>query len=175
MKKMMLQVFGFCLIAMVVTSTNVWAQNKRPVKEITEATKRVSESYFKAYIDREWDKLEPLLADNGRFSDPTALPVFGTVQHEGKVAAMKNFREGYAPITHMEFHRTGAMFFGEYAIFEGSLDWNLTVANGKSAVTRAMPFLTIIKVSNGLVVEHQDLADYTAFIAALRYANSGVR
>jgi SnoaL-like domain len=137
------------------------------------ATQRVAEPYFAAYIARDWDRLAPLLAQTGRFSDPTATAVFGVVRHEGKAAALKNFRENYAPIVHMTFHRTRAFFSSQHAVFEGTLDWTLSLDAGKQAVTKGMPFVTIVQVVDGLVVDHQDFADYAPFLDAVRKARSG--
>lgn len=36
-----------------------------------------------------------------------------------------------------------------------------------------MPFLTILRVAKGQVVEHRDFADYAPFLDALRKAKAG--
>jgi hypothetical protein len=149
------------------------AQQASNFEHAASATQSVAEPYFAAYIARDWHRLEPLLADTGRFSDPTALPVFGVVLHEGKVAALKNFRDGYASITHMAFHQSRMFFSGQHAVFEGTLDWTLSLGEGKHAVTKGMPFVTVLKVVNGQVVDHQDLADYAPFVAAVRKVRAG--
>jgi ketosteroid isomerase-like protein len=137
------------------------------------ATRRVAEPYFAAYIDRDWARLEPLLADNGRFADPTAEPLFGKVEFVGKAAVMHNFRENYASIEHMRFEPDRVFASGTFAVFEGRLDWTLALPNGGRAVTRAMPFLTILRVADGQVVEHLDYADYRPFLEANRKARGG--
>ena len=149
------------------------AQQPSSFEQAASATQRVAEPYFAAYIARDWNRLEPLLGDMGRFSDPTALPVFGVVRHEGKTAVMKNFREGYASITHMTFHQVRSFFSGQHAVFEGRLDWTLALGDGRHATTEGMPFVTILQVVNGQIVDHQDLADYKPFVAAVRKARSG--
>ncbi len=35
-----------------------------------------------------------------------------------------------------------------------------------------MPFITILRIVNGQVIVHQDLADYSPFLAAVRLAKS---
>ena len=112
------------------------------------------------------------MSDAGGFVDPTAALVFGSVKVEGKAATLKRFRTGYAAIRHMEFHQMRAFYSGEYAIYEGTLDWTLELRNGKRAVTRGMPFVTVLRVARGRVLEHQDLADYTPFLAAMRAAQA---
>lgn len=161
---------ALCLVAQAAA-----AQQAKAFEEAAAATQRVAEPYFAAYIDRDWDRLEPLLAEAGSFTDPTATAVFGVVRHEGKAAAMKNFRESYAAITQMTFRRTRAFFSGQHAVFEGTLDWTLKLGPGKEAVTKDMPFITILHVVDGQMVNHQDFADYTPFLAAVRRARSGPR
>jgi len=157
-------------IALAAQHCHAWAQSGPSFAQVADATRKVAEPYFAAYIARDWDVLAPLLADAGSFADPTATRVFGEVRFVGKPAAMKNFREGYAAIRQMEFKRSRAFFSGEHAIFEGSLDWTLSLGEGKEAVTKAMPFVTVLKVVGGQVVEHQDFADYAPFLAAVRAA-----
>jgi hypothetical protein len=82
-----------------------------------------------------------------------------------------NFREGYAAITHMEFNPSRVFFSGEYAVLEGTLGWTLSLGTGNSATTQAMPFLTVLHVVGGQVIEHRDFADYAPFLAAVRPAN----
>ncbi len=166
--RMISQYVRVLAIALAFQSGQAWAQSGTAFSQATAATEPVAERYFAAYIAREWDSLAPLLADAGGFSDPTASLVFGEVKHVGKAATMKNFREGYAAITQMEFKRSRAFFSGEHAIFEGTLDWTLALGEGKEAITKAMPFVTILRVQNGQVVEHQDFADYAPFLSAVR-------
>jgi hypothetical protein len=85
---------------------------------------------------------------------------------------MKNFREGYAAIQHMAFVPSRTLLSGAYAVFEGTLDWTLALEGGAQAVTRRMPFITILRVRSGLVVEHTDYADYQPFIEAVRRARN---
>lgn len=140
--------------------------------ESGQATRAVAEPYFDAYIARHWDRLAPLLAEKGSFEDPTAALVFGPVKQQGKAATLKNFREGYAAIRHMAFHPSRVFYAGEHAIFEGTLDWTLALDGGRQAVTTGMPFVTVLRVVDGLVVEHRDYADYTPFLAAVKAARA---
>jgi hypothetical protein len=36
-----------------------------------------------------------------------------------------------------------------------------------------MPFITVLRVVRGQVLEHRDFADYTPFLAAMRAARAG--
>lgn len=162
---------GFLLaLGMVLAATSIGAQDRPSFRQVSAETRLVADPYFAAYIARDWDRLEPYLAEEGGFSDPTATLVFGVVKFDGKAATMKNFREGYAAITHMAFHPMRAFVSGEYAIYEGTLDWTLDLGDGKQAVTDGMPFMTVLRVVQGRVQEHRDFADYTPFLAAMRAA-----
>jgi ketosteroid isomerase-like protein len=149
------------------------AHTPEPFASTSATTARVAERYFEAYIARDWDRLAPLLAESGGFADPTAEPVFGKVEVTGKRATVEYFRANYAAIRHMQFNRTRAFFSGRHAVFEGTLDWTLALGGGKEAVTLAMPFVTILRIEDGLVVEHRDFADHQPFVAAHRRATGG--
>lgn len=164
---------GLAAAVLSLCTMQVAAQSDPSFEQAVDATRGVATPYFEAYIARDWDRLAPLLSDAGGFTDPTAAFVFGPVKHEGKDATMKNFREGYAAIKHMAFHQTRVFVSGEHAVFEGTLDWTLELSDGKQAVTRAMPFMTILRVVDGKVIEHRDYADYAPFLQAVRAARKG--
>lgn len=138
--------------------------------QASDQSQQVGEAYLAAYIARDWAALEPLLAEHGNFADPTAELVFGTVQRRDRADTMRGFREGYAAITQMAFRRERAFFSGHYAVFEGRLDWTLALQDGRHVATQGMPFVVVLRVEQGRVVEHRDLADYHPFVAAHRAA-----
>lgn len=168
-----LQFIRFVVLGLALFAAQGWAQNGPSFGQVSAQTRAVADPYFKAYIARDWDRLEPLLADAGSFTDPTAALVFGSVEFEGKAAMLKNFREGYAAIRHMAFHPLRVFVSGEHAIYEGTLDWTLELRNGRQAVTQGMPFVTVLRVVHGRVLEHRDFADYTPFLAAMRAGQAG--
>ena len=168
---MTLKFARFAAIGLALVPVQAWAQNPpSSFSQASQETQAVADPYFKAYIARDWDHLEPLLADQGGFADPTATLVFGPVKFEGKQATLKNFREGYAAIKHMAFHPIRTFVSGDHAIYEGTLDWTLELRDGKQAVTEGMPFITVLRVADGHVLEHRDFADYTPFLAAMKAA-----
>jgi ketosteroid isomerase-like protein len=171
----MLQLTTALVLAAALSGAGRYAVAQAPENfaSLSAATARVAEAYFEAYVARDWERLAPLLAEAGGFTDPTAEPVFGKVEVSGKRATVDFFRQNYAAITHMQFNRTRAFFSGRHAVFEGTLDWTLTLAGGKEVATRAMPFVTILRLDGGLVVEHRDFADYHPFVAAHRRASGG--
>lgn len=135
---------------------------------VSAATATVGSRYFAAYIEKRWDDLEALLADEARFSDPTATLVFGPVDHRGKAAMMKVFRENYGAIS-MRFSEARRIASADHMVFEGELSWTLRLPK-RDIETRNMPLVTIIRIADGKVVEHQDFADYHPFVAADRHS-----
>lgn len=127
------------------------------------ATTAVADAYFDAYIALDWDRLEPLLADNATVHDPTAETLFKTKRKEGKPEVMKGFREGYAGVTKMVFHRSRAFHSGNFAVYEGDLEWGVKFPAGRVVETRT-PFVVILRTENGKVVEHRDYVDYEPFL-----------
>jgi hypothetical protein len=170
MNRLFVPFVAWCL---ALSAAPAQAQQAPSFSQVSAETRVVADAYFSAYIARDWERLAPHLADDGGFSDPTAALVFGPVRFDGKGAALKNFKEGYAAIEHMAFHPIRAFVSGEHAIYEGTLDWTLALGNGKQAVTRGMPFITVLRVVRGQVLEHRDFADYTPFLAAMRAARAG--
>ncbi len=164
------RILAFSVLGLIGSSRPLFAGATESLEDKAAATGPVAQRYFAAYVARDWSALEPLLAEEGFFIDPTAEPIFGKVDHRGKRAVMKNFREGYAAIKHMAFNSSRTIVSGAHAVFEGTLDWTLGLEDGNEAITRQMPFLTILKVQTGLVVEHTDYADYRPFLEAVRRA-----
>jgi len=143
------------------------AQERPSFEDTSAATEAVGQAYFDAYIARDWDALEPLLAETGSFRDATAELVFGGALADGKPAMMTLFREGYAGITQMELRPLRAFHSGHYSIFEGELSWTLQLDENRE-VSSVMPFITILRIEDGQVVSHRDYADYAPFLLAAR-------
>ncbi|TJY59924.1 nuclear transport factor 2 family protein [Sinimarinibacterium sp. CAU 1509] len=163
------------MLSLALLTLGIWqsatGQTSPTFADMSAVTQRAAEAYFSAYIARDWDALAPHLADSGSFTDPTAEPVFGLVAVSGKIATLKYFRQNYAAIKAMQFNRTRAYFSGAHAVFEGTLDWTLTLDSGKDVETRGMPFVTILRLDGDQVVDHRDFADYQPFIEAYRQVN----
>lgn len=154
-------------LSLALPAAPVSAQERPSFDDTSVATQAVGQAYFDAYIARDWDALEPLLADNGSFLDGTAELVFGGALADGKPAMMTLFREGYEGITRMSLRPLRSIHAGHYSIFEGELDWAMMLSADRE-VASVMPFITILRIENGQVVEHRDYADYAPFIAAAR-------
>lgn len=152
---------------LIFLSSHSWAQDVEPYNRMTAETEAIAKQYFDAYTSLDWDTVETLVAENYAFDDPTAEHIFGVTRIEGKANAINYFRTGYASISEISFDQQRAFFSSDYAVFEGTLDWTIDTGDGNEVATKAMPFVVVIKVENGKVIEHQDFADYRPYFNAL--------
>lgn len=153
------------LAAAMLAAMPAHAQEEQSYEAATAATNEVASAYFDAYVARDWDWLEPMLADNANFKDPTATLVFGGVGAPDKAAMMTLFREGYSSITEMSWQEDRRIMAGNIAVFEGTLSWTAR-HRGDVLVTAVMPFATIVTVEDGKIVEHRDYGDYSKYLEA---------
>lgn len=136
------------------------------------ATRAVAEPYYAAYIDRRWDALQALMHADATWRDATAMQLFGGTEHHGRERVMAYFRQAYAGIRDMRAQITRQFFSSHTAVFEANLDWTIDIGKGRQARTPAMPFVVVLTLRDGKVVDHQDLADYATFIDAMRAARA---
>ena len=139
---------------------------------VSAATAPVADAYLAAYTSLDWDRLEPLLAEDADFVDPTATLVFGEVASEGRAAMMERFRVGYAGITHAEYVPGSRIISAETAVYEGALHWGFALEDG-TQIDTVTPLVMMLTVEDGLVVHHRDYVDYAPFIEAMRRAQAG--
>lgn len=140
--------------------------------DLSQINESIGKRYFTAYINKDWDTLEPLLAENGSFEDPTATLVFGAVAQSGRAAMLKNFRENYGAIS-MRFDLKREMFAADHALFEGELNWTYQLPK-RQIVTEKMPMVILLKIENGVIVSHRDFADYRPFIEADQHSRNAL-
>lgn len=136
-------------------------------RDTSARTKEVGDRYFAAYIAKDWATVGELLAEHGSFADRTAELVFGSTMQQGRAATLAFFKKGYAGVR-MRYRPTRAIHTGHYAVYEGSLDWTLALGDGRRVTTEGMPFVAVLRVEAGRVVEHRDYADYHPFVENLR-------
>jgi len=153
------------LLSLCFVSFNLFANSQAQNADI-------AQSYFDAYIARDWQTLASYFDEEGSFADTTAKPVFGDVAVEGKEETLAYFTRNYASIKAMSFHSSRQWVSGDIAVFEGTLNWQLEIAENKVVDTQNMPFITILELKNGRVFRHRDYADYTPFLTAYAAVDS---
>ncbi|WP_100641742.1 nuclear transport factor 2 family protein [Alteromonas facilis] len=126
----------------------------------------IAQTYFDAYIARDWQTLAQFLHEDGSFADTTAKPVFGDVSVAGKAETVTYFTKNYASIQEMSFTSSRQWVSGDVAIFEGVLNWKIDLGDNKIVDTKSMPFITILELKEGQVLHHRDYADYQPFLKA---------
>lgn len=146
------------------------ASAKQGYTDHTATTQAVADRYAQAYFDKDWETLETLADDSIHFSDPTAVPVFGEPPpRSGKAVLMQSFRRDYAALR-MRFDSLRSMYSGEYAFYEGTLAWDLSLPGRE--IHSKVPMIVMLRVVDGKVAAHTDFVDYRPFIEAERTTRS---
>lgn len=153
------------LLSLCFVSFNLFANTQAQNADIAQV-------YFDAYIARDWQTLASYFDEQGSFGDATAKPVFGDVAVEGKEDTIAYFTRNYASIKAMSFNSSRQWVSGDIAVFEGTLNWQLEIAENQIVDTRGMPFITILELKNGRVFRHRDYADYSPFLEAYEAINT---
>jgi len=127
----------------------------------------VARTYMAHYSAVEWDAMEVLLASNVVFSDPTAegpeLGPEGILEHgrDAMMATLREFGERYAPIE-LGFEWDEVFTSNNRVIFIGHVNALYpTQSDGQNFMWRSEQ-VSVITVRDGLVVRHQDYANYAA-------------
>lgn len=163
----MIMPFAALLLALLAFAVPASAATENRYTAETAATAPIADAYAAAYVALDWDRLEPLLADDASFLDPTATLVFGSVGTQGKVAVMKNFRSAYASLRKMSLTKRQVIHSGHFALYIGDLTWTVDMGDGRD-VSSVTPIVIVIEVKDGKVVSHRDYVDYAPFLAAER-------
>jgi ketosteroid isomerase-like protein len=133
----------------------------------SDSSRTVGQEYLRAYVALDWDQIDSMLGEDASFQDPTAELIFGGKLVSGRDNMMAKFRTGYAGIQ-MSFVETRAVYSGHYAIIEGLLTWSAPLGDGRRVTAKDSPFVLVLRIEGGRVVEHRDYADYHPFIAAMQ-------
>lgn len=162
--------FGLSLLSMMSMQTLHAASPAQPdvlkqsYAQAAQITAEVGQRYLQAYFHKDWQQLEPLLAEHASFADPTATQLFGAADKIGKAAIMQAFRDNYAPIS-FQFQQESQMEAIDHAIFFGKLSWTYQLKQGQLVVDK-MPMMVVLQIQDGKVISHRDYADYRPYFAA---------
>ncbi|MEM8934654.1 MAG: nuclear transport factor 2 family protein [Acidobacteriota bacterium] len=117
----------------------------------------VAERYLETTFGRDYDALMGLYAADAVFHDPTADVFQGPVS-EGPVrgaAAIVAMQKSWG-LGDVDFQPDDAFTVGEHTLHRGTL----TVAYAGSEQRYAIPFVNVLRVVDGRVVERLDFAEY---------------
>lgn len=146
--------------------THASPQAQAPLADQVKPIQVLADSYIKAYFRKDWKELDSLLSDDASFEDPTVKSISSKAMlQKGKVNMLKNFQETYVDLT-MQFEQQHAVYSTHYVTVSGQLDLAILV-QGRS-VRSVLPMTVILKIQDGLVVEHSDYVDYRPYILAMR-------
>jgi ketosteroid isomerase-like protein len=171
---MLKTIFIYIVCHLAVLSANAsndpspLSQEEKQYQSSSSDARAIGEPYFNAYLERDWDKFESILHTDAIWSDPTAEQLFGVERVSGKDLVISHLRSSFAGITHMRAHINRKVFTSNFAIFEADLDWGVRLRNGKTVEVKAAPFVVVLRIKDGKVIEHTDYADYAGFINEFR-------
>ncbi|MEJ6007553.1 nuclear transport factor 2 family protein [Paucibacter sp. AS339] len=154
---------------------NAAAATTEPAQQyraLSAQTRDVAERYLQAYLSRDWPRLFPLMAEHIHFADPTAKMVFGDLSQQGKPALTKYFTEVYPYVETHAFKRERSTFAGQHAVFIGESDWSFSLP-GQAPVRSKTPLVLTLTVENGLVTQHQELADFQSYLNGRQQVSPG--
>jgi len=151
------------LIPFIIFASTTYAQKSVSFADSTAICKKVSNEYFEAYFNLDFDSMLNIMHDSISFQDPTARFVFGGKKIDGKDKVYENFKQSYASILEMKQDPIRTIFSSNTGIYEINLTWKFKNSPEK-IISIEMPLIVILTVENGKVIEHRDYGDYHYFI-----------
>lgn len=133
-------------------------------KASSEAVIAVAEDYLAAYSSFDMSRMEPFLADDMKFNDPTSLgqaPGGGAFQFDGKAEVLEQlgaFADGFNSFSvsyevERRYESAGVVVFVAQLSFAGeSKDGN--------SFEGSAPIVTAVTVTDGKISAHYDFFDY---------------
>ncbi len=125
-------------------------------------------TYLETLYEFDFDRLERLLSPNAVLRDPTAALIVGeTIVYDGRDEVLAGIERSSAQARNGGFEITTSFVSGEYVVlvvtYFSELDGAIADRPGEWIPVR-IGGVTIVRVVNGLVVEHLDHVDYSAML-----------
>ncbi|WP_291843858.1 nuclear transport factor 2 family protein [Maricaulis sp.] len=153
---------GFTAVLTLMAAPALHAQG-----DANASAETIALTYMSHYSDVDWDAMEALLAEDVVFRDPTAeSPELGAAGIAGNgrdamMSLLRAFSETYHPIE-LGFEWDKVFTSNSRVVFVGHVN-ALYPAQEEGQVFRwRSEQVTVITVRDGLVVEHQDFANYVS-------------
>ena len=133
-----------------------------------EDAERLARDYMEHYAATDWDAMAPMMAEDILFWDPTATGQGNGsgdngYRYEGREAtlqALHEFSERYHPIT-LGFQWDTVFESNNRVVFIGHVDARYPMETPGQQFRWSAPQVTVLTVRDGLIVRHEDFADYT--------------
>ncbi|WP_420430354.1 nuclear transport factor 2 family protein [Hyphobacterium sp.] len=127
-------------------------------------------AYMAAYSAADFDAMEPFMAEDVVFSDPTATGLGEAgLLHHGRaetMAAVRDFAAEYNPIA-LNFEWDTVFESNDRYVFMGSVNALYPVEEDGMVYRWSAPQATVIRLRDGLVVEQFDFADYEGAVQGI--------
>ncbi|MFQ5529495.1 MAG: nuclear transport factor 2 family protein [Gemmatimonadota bacterium] len=124
----------------------------------SESTREIADRYLHAYLHKDIDAQEELVATGVRYQDPTSK-VFGPPSgelYEGAEALMDRRRQIYANLVDFELEIEQSFVANHHAVYMGTVRYSVN-----SGAAFAQPAVIVIEVRDGKVTRQWDFVDYT--------------
>lgn len=127
---------------------------------------QIVDRYLAAYKKLDSGSAKPLLAQDFRFIDPTSESLESPFITYGREAVLQKWRDYLDTVDEhifiLDIERRYS--YSGHVVLIGKGGWR-SVANGTVSEAR-MPFVTVISVQDGMIVEHRDYVDYETGFAS---------
>lgn len=143
-------------------------------QETPNKNQQLALKYMEAYGNWDFDKMKTFYAENITFEDPTATTAF---QQSFKFIGKENvyqffkgvfknqFENDKPPYVHfsIEKHFTSGPFTIIHSTFECIIPSSWYQGNEQEKIFISIPFTTILKIENELIIQHTDYGNYTKY------------
>ncbi|MEE2565453.1 nuclear transport factor 2 family protein [Hyphobacterium marinum] len=152
---------SLAILATMVLSVTAFAQDTDA--DADAANRAIVDAYMAAYSAADFDAMEPYMAEDVLFADPTATGQgeTGLLHHsrDGIMAALRQFDAQYNPIA-LNFEWDTVFESNDRYVFIGTVNATYPVDQEGMVFRWSAPQTTVIHLRDGLVVEQYDFADY---------------
>jgi hypothetical protein len=159
------------LLCSLCFSNNSKGQQLKQFNDNTAITKKITTSYFNAYMDLDFETMKKLMHKDISFFDPTSKFIFGSVKVTEKEKVYKNFLNNYSSIVDFKKSNLESFFSSNTGVFKFNISWSYKDANNNIVDIKNLPIIVVLTVENNKVIKHVDYGDYNLFISQITQQN----
>ena len=152
-------------LAVAISATFTLVAAAKAQEDANAEAEAVARAYMALYSAVDWDGMEALLAENVRFRDTTAQSPdvgpdgYAEDSRDGMMAELRTFGETYNPIE-LGFEWDQVFTSNSRVVFIGHVNALYPTETPDQNFRWRAEQVTVITVRDGLVVSHQDFANY---------------